>query len=141
MLKYLDIPPTDPAFFPSDLIIEKLHPQVLFVAGTNEKGIHGSGSAKTARVHFGAQLGIGEGVTGQTYALPTCRAPGVPLQLPEIEKYVARFKQFVLDNPLMYFAVTAVGTGYAGYDHHHIAPMFKGIPRCWFPDNWKPYIL
>ena len=43
----------------------------VFVFGSNPGGVHGAGAAKTARDMFGAQAGVGEGMTGNAYALPT----------------------------------------------------------------------
>ena len=43
----------------------------VFVFGSNPEGKHGLGAAKTAREQFGAQYGVGEGMTGNAYALPT----------------------------------------------------------------------
>lgn len=43
----------------------------VFVFGSNPEGVHGAGAAKTARDMFGAQTGVGEGMTGSAYALPT----------------------------------------------------------------------
>lgn len=43
----------------------------IFVFGSNPKGIHGAGAAKVAMEQFGAKFGVGEGLTGNSYALPT----------------------------------------------------------------------
>lgn len=43
----------------------------IFVFGSNPEGRHGAGAAKVAREQFGAQYGVGEGLTGNSYALPT----------------------------------------------------------------------
>lgn len=43
----------------------------IFVFGSNPEGRHGAGAAKIAREQFGAQYGVGEGLTGNAYALPT----------------------------------------------------------------------
>jgi hypothetical protein len=43
----------------------------IFVFGSNPEGRHGAGAAKIARMKFGAQYGVGEGLTGHAYALPT----------------------------------------------------------------------
>ena len=43
----------------------------IFVFGSNPEGRHGAGAAKTAVDKFGAQYGVGEGLTGNAYALPT----------------------------------------------------------------------
>lgn len=43
----------------------------IFVFGSKPEGIHGAGAAAVAVRHFGAIYGIGEGLQGQSYALPT----------------------------------------------------------------------
>lgn len=43
----------------------------IFVFGSNSEGRHGAGAAKTAREKFGAQYGQGEGLQGNSYAIPT----------------------------------------------------------------------
>ena len=43
----------------------------IFVFGSNPEGRHGAGSAKIARLYFGAIYGKGEGLQGNSYALPT----------------------------------------------------------------------
>ena len=43
----------------------------IFVFGSNLRGIHGAGSARVARLQFGAVYGVGEGLQGSAYALPT----------------------------------------------------------------------
>lgn len=51
-------------------IIDKLKPNQIFVFGSNPEGRHGKGSAKAA-LAFGAIMGQGRGLQGQTYALVT----------------------------------------------------------------------
>ena len=43
----------------------------IFVFGSNPEGRHGAGAAKTAHDLFGAEYGVGEGLTGNSYAIPT----------------------------------------------------------------------
>lgn len=43
----------------------------IFVFGSNPEGRHGAGAARVAREQFGAVYGVGEGLTGNSYALPT----------------------------------------------------------------------
>ena len=43
----------------------------IFVFGSNEHGRHGGGAAHTAVIKFGAIMGQGEGLQGQSYAIPT----------------------------------------------------------------------
>ena len=51
--------------------IVSLSPNEIFVFGSNPEGRHGKGSAKIAKEKFGAQYGVGRGLTGRCYALPT----------------------------------------------------------------------
>ena len=44
---------------------------VIFVFGSNPTGWHGGGSARVAVKQFGAIFGQGEGLQGNSYALPT----------------------------------------------------------------------
>lgn len=51
--------------------ISKLNPLDVFVFGSNKKGMHIGGAARTANKKFGAKWGISEGMSGQSYAIPT----------------------------------------------------------------------
>lgn len=137
----LEKAPTENGFIPDKHRYTYLDPDVIFVFGSNLQGIHGSGSARDALRYFQAVFGIGEGLQGQAYGLPTCDIPGVGLPLEDIQKRVNTFRKVVMENPRLSFIVTAVGCGYAGYSAKDIAPMFKeGFERCWFPESWRQYI-
>lgn len=60
--------------------------EVVFVFGSNLAGRHGKGAALEAAQHWGAQYGVGEGRTGNAYALPTKDANLRTLPLLEIEQ-------------------------------------------------------
>ena len=110
----------------------------IFVFGSNLQGIHGAGAALYALKHCGALWGVGEGIQGQSYAIPTCSAPGIPLLLDEVNQHVKTFIKYALDHPQEEFFVTAIGTGYAGFKHKQIAPMFADAPsNCILPPEWK----
>lgn len=51
--------------------ILSLYPNEIFVFGSNPEGRHGKGTAKIAKDKFAAQYGIGRGLTGKCWALPT----------------------------------------------------------------------
>ena len=55
-------------FYEGDI---KQEPNTIFVFGSNPEGRHGLGAAKTAVDKFGAKYGQGEGLQGNSYALPT----------------------------------------------------------------------
>ena len=51
--------------------IDALEKDEIFVFGSNLAGHHIGGAAKAAHLKFGAEWGIGVGLTGQAYAIPT----------------------------------------------------------------------
>ena len=48
---------------------------MIFVFGSNLRGIHGKGAALHAKQKHGAVQGVGEGLRGNSYALPTKKRP------------------------------------------------------------------
>ena len=113
----------------------------IFVFGANLAGRHGAGAALYARVHHGAILGVGEGLTGTAYAIPTKDGLLKVLPLKIIAGYVQTFKDFARSKPDLRFNVTPIGTGLAGYRHSDIAPMFRYSPgNCKFVTTWYQYL-
>jgi len=111
----------------------------VFVFGSNLSGIHGGGAARAAHKLYGAVWGVGEGPTGESYALPTVREHiAGPLPLSEIQAAVERFLTHAHHNPESSFLVTRVGCVLAGYSDADIAPMFRDAPaNCSLPDTWR----
>ena len=99
--------------------IESLRPDEVFVFGSNLQGQHMGGAARLAYERFGAIWGQGEGLQGQSYALPTMNLP-----LEEIARYVEKFIWFADSHPELTFLVTRVGCGIAGFRDEQIAPLF-----------------
>ena len=58
-----------PAYTPDN--ISELQADEVFVFGSNLEGMHGGGAAYYAFRHFGAMMGCGVGLRGQSYAIPT----------------------------------------------------------------------
>jgi len=116
----------------------------IFVFGSNEQGVHGAGAAKVAAMKHGAKAGVGEGLTGQSYALPTRKIVGrgfYTLTLPEIAVRVARFIKYATEHPEFRFQVTAIGTGHAGLEHEDMAPLFAAAPdNCEFDTVWQEWL-
>lgn len=103
----------------------------IFVFGSNKAGIHGAGAARTARMSYQAQPGVGKGRTGDAYAIPTKASPTHEkrqLPLAEIAGYVEEFREYAKAHPECVFEVTAIGCGLAGYRKREIGPMFRGCP-------------
>jgi hypothetical protein len=113
----------------------------VFVFGSNRLGIHGGGAAAYAAKELGAHQGIGEGLTGRSYALPTCYSPGIPLALVEVHKHVQRFLSVARGQPEMRFFVSEVGCGIAGFEARDIAPLFRDAPEnCDLPPTFVAII-
>ena len=91
----------------------------IFVFGSNIHGAHGGGAAWYAHKNFGAEWGVGEGLTGRTYALPTMEGED------SLKHAVERFIACAKEHPELTFLVTAVGCGIAGYTPNVVAPLFK----------------
>ena len=100
-------------------MINVLEPNEIFVFGSNIQGMHMGGAARVAYSKFGAEWGNGEGLQGQSYALPTMEG---------IENTTAAARHFIAcakEHPELKFFVTPVGCGIAGYVPEDIAPMFR----------------
>ncbi|MBP5190025.1 MAG: hypothetical protein J6031_03820 [Bacteroidales bacterium] len=99
--------------------IAQLEQNEVFVFGSNIQGMHGGGAAWYAHKNFGAEWGVGEGLTGRTYALPTME--GEASLRHAVQNFIACAKQ----HKELTFLVTAVGCGIAGYSPEEVAPLFK----------------
>ena len=115
MRTYHNIPRPD---FTPDFITE-LRPDEVFVFGSNLAGRHGGGAAYVAWRKFGAVMGQGVGLQGQSYAIPTMQG-GVET----IKPYVDEFIVFAQAHPEFFFYVTRIGCGIAGFRDAEIAPLF-----------------
>lgn len=100
--------------------ITELKINEIFVFGSNIRGFHGGGAARIANKKFGAEWGVGEGLTGQCYALPTMEG-GVDY----IAEKVRRFLECAKTHPEMKFYVTKIACGIAGFTVAEIGPLFS----------------
>ena len=99
--------------------IRNLKTNEIFVFGSNLAGAHGGGAARLAYERFGAIMGQGVGLQGQSYAIPTMQG-GVDTIKPYVDEFIAFAKQ----HPEMTFLVTKIGCGIAGFRVDEIAPLF-----------------
>lgn len=100
--------------------IDVLEKDEIFVFGSNLAGQHKGGAAKAAHLKFGAKWGVGVGLTGQAYAIPTMQG-GVET----IKPYVDEFIKFAKKHTNLKFLVTRIGCGIAGFKDEEIAPLFS----------------
>jgi len=105
--------------------ISSLKKNQIFVFGSNEAGVHGAGAAKLAHQKFGAVYGVGFGLQGKSYAIPTKDLEIRTLPLDKIEYYIYSFLTEAMEYPDNEFLVTKIGCGLAGYSETEIANLFK----------------
>ena len=121
-----------PQFTP--VFITELTDDEVFVFGSNLAGQHGGGAARIAYESFGAEWGVGVGLTGQSYAIPTMQG-GVET----IKPYVDDFIEFAKAHKELFFYVTRIGCGIAGFRDREIAPLFKeavSVPNICLPETF-----
>ena len=114
--------------------IDILENKEIFVFGSNLAGRHGGGAARAANIKFGAEWGVGVGLTGRSYAIPTMQG-GVET----IKPYVDEFIRFAQANPELKFLVTRIGCGIAGFKDEEIAPLFDKamqVPNIYLPETF-----
>lgn len=119
----------------------------IFVFGSNPEGRHGAGSAKVARERFGAVYGVGEGLTGDAYALPTkdLRIPGTrSIPKEKIIESIGKLYEVARSMPDKQFKVAyrtkADEASLNGYTGLEMARMFMehAIPNnVWFSKDWE----
>ncbi len=99
--------------------ITKLGPDDIFVFGSNLRGMHTGGAAHTAVKLFGAKMGEGVGIQGQSYAIPTMQG-GVDTIKPYVDQFIDLAREWDQNT----FYVTKIGCGIAGFTPEQIAPLF-----------------
>ncbi len=103
--------------------IDTLLPKQIFVFGSNALGYHTGGASGTARKKFGAVWGQAEGLQGQCYAIPVDYGKHVRKDK-DVKEAVDRFITFAKANTDLFFLVTRVGCGIAGYHDDEMAQFF-----------------
>ena len=114
--------------------ITELKADEVFVFGSNLAGMHGAGAAYVAFQKFGAVMGCGVGLRGQSYAIPTMQG-GVETIKPYVDEFIA----FAKSRPDLFFYVTRIGCGIAGFRDREIAPLFKeaaGVDNICLPKSF-----
>lgn len=99
--------------------ITKLGKDEIFVFGSNLEGLHLGGAARTALEKFGAKMGQGVGLQGQSYAIPTMQG-GVETIKPYVDEFIDLAREW--DQTTFY--ITRIGCGIAGFTDEEIAPLF-----------------
>ena len=109
-----------PGYAPDN--ITSLKPDEIIVIGSNIEGLHGGGAARYAHQNFGLAWGIGEGLSGQTYALPTMEG------YESLQRAVTKFIGYAERSHDLTFLLTRIGCGIAGYTESAVSPLFASAP-------------
>lgn len=118
----------------------------IFVFGSNPEGRHGAGSAKVAKEKFGAVYGVGEGLQGNSYALPTkdlCIPGTRSISKSDIVRNIQKLYDLARIMPEKNFKV-AYRTRFDekslnGYTGEEMAQMFSMYPvpnNIYFSEEW-----
>jgi hypothetical protein len=108
--------------------IKSLQEHEIFVFGSNLNGNHAGGAAKLAQDKFGAESGVGEGLTGQSYAFPTLDKNMQPVSDDAFKASVEKLYKCASENTTKIFFLTKVACGIAGGDENKIKGYFKNAP-------------
>ena len=90
--------------------IYRLRKDQVFVFGTDAKGSQRYGAAGLAAKEFGAEVGVTDGPTGDSYAMPT-----MGCSLDVLGNAILRFEQYAQSNRGKTFLVTPIGCGHARF--------------------------
>lgn len=104
-----------------DMITDLAEGEVI-VVGTNALGLHAGGAAAFAHERFGLRWGVGEGLCGQAYALPTMEGPEA------LAAAALRFMDYARLSHDLTFLLTKVACGIAGYPERPVAGLFWDAP-------------
>lgn len=108
--------------------VTSLLPNEILVFGSNLNGNHAGGLARVCAKQFGAEEGIGEGATGQSYAFPTLDEAMGQVSQEALQVSAQRLIDFANQNRQKIILLTKVGCGIAGFDEDEIKEHFREAP-------------
>lgn len=97
--------------------------------------MHGGVAAYIALTQFDAVMGCGVCLRGQSYAIPTMQG-GVETIKPYVDDFIA----FAREHPELFFYVTRIACGIAGFRDREIAPLFAeavGLENVCLPESFQ----
>ena len=119
-------------------MINELKDKEIFVFGSNLAGNHAGGAARQAHEQFGAEMGVGEGMTGQCYALPTLDKDFQRVSNTQLHMSRLRLYQTANTMPNHTFLLTKVGCGIAGFPESKMQKLFANAPKNIIkPEEWR----
>lgn len=117
--------------------LKELKDNEIFVFGSNVYGSHYSGAAKDAKELFGAEMGVGIGMTGKCYAIPTLDEDMQKIELSRLKGFINDFINYAECHSDLTFILTKIGCGIAGFSEDDIKVFFKNTPKNIIkPEGW-----
>lgn len=116
--------------------MDKLEDDEVLVFGSDLRGFNSIAAGHMFKLGVARRLGIG--FYGQSYAIPTMQG-GVET----IKPYIDEFISFAKEHTELYFYVTRIGRGIAGFQDKEIAPLFKDaseLVNVALPESFVKYI-
>lgn len=122
----------------SGLWDDRIPAEPIFVFGSNLAGRHGAGAALGAKREYGAAYGVGRGITGHSYALPTKNGPYEALPLSRVMEEIGGFVEFAKQTPATQYRMTRVGCGLSGLPENPIRDRLLDAPaNVLLPGTWE----
>ena len=118
--------------------IDRLEDNEIFVFGSNANGNHYGGAARVAFDKFGAEWGVGEGLTGNTYAIPTLDKNMEKVTNLKLVRSFIKFIEFAKENDSKKFYLTKVGCGIAGWTIEEVKEILWVAAKACFPECKLP---
>lgn len=116
-----------------------INKKFIFVFGSNLAGRHGKGAALYAKNNYRAKVGVGEGPTGFSYAIPTKGVNLEELPFSDIDAAIVRFLKYASKNLDDTFLLTPIGTGLAGHSKRDVWNVLQreGLtPNIYLTSTW-----
>lgn len=120
--------------------IVELDDNEVIIVGTNLNGEHFGGAAKQAYEQFGLEWGVGEGLSGNSYAFPTLDKNMFRFNKSALERRIVLLKRCCEQNSKKTFYLTRVGCGIAGFTDEYMFKLFKSFQlpsNLILPGEWK----
>jgi hypothetical protein len=113
----------------------------IWVFGSDAVGRSAKGDAKVAHVNFKASYGVGSGLTGKAYAIPTKDKHLSPLPLAEVAVAIGVFLDYARTHPKLRFFVSRADFAACGHPAEELGPLFAlASVNCSLPNAWRHFL-
>jgi hypothetical protein len=119
----------------------KNYKNFFYVYETNKAGNLDSKSSSFAKKYKHAKYPHYEGISGETYGIPTRNFYNKNLQLDDIKQNIENFLLYAEKNKQIDFLISKIACDENSFEDYQIAPFFRYHPdNCIFPADWFKYL-